>query len=248
MSKVSKAHKHAAKAKPGKVAKPSAAAKGPLKQVKPPARIASKAPPPPPPLSKDKPKPKGITIVNNKPMRRPKPKKVVVMPSLGSPLLGPGSAKKWKPLIPSGPHAPRTDHRLGHAKDDGTKPKSRLDRRELDRFRALLVRKRAELAGDVSRMEGDALQASSGSLSHLPQHMAEQGSEAYDQSLALDIASVDRSLIREIEDAIKRIDNGTFGICEMTGKPISKERLEELPWTRFSIEAARESERRSYRA
>ncbi len=44
------------------------------------------------------------------------------------------------------------------------------------------------------------------------------------------------------------IDNGTYGICELTGKPIKAERLEELPWARYSIEAARELERRSMRA
>ncbi|MBL8990759.1 MAG: TraR/DksA C4-type zinc finger protein, partial [Phycisphaerae bacterium] len=108
------------------------------------------------------------------------------------------------------------------------------------------LKKRSDLVGDVSRMEGEALRGNSGSLSHTPQHIAEQGSEAYEQSLALDLASVDRTLIREIDDALKRIDDGTFGICQLSGKPISKERLEELPWTRYSIEAAREHERRSY--
>ena len=58
--------------------------------------------------------------------------------------------------------------------------------------------------------------------------------------LALDLAAADRKLIKEIDDAIKRVDNGTFGICELTGKPIKAERLEELPWARYTIEAARE--------
>src|SRR5690606_37373601 len=91
-------------------------------------------------------------------------------------------------------------------------------------------------------MESEALSGGSGSLSHLPQHMADQGSDTYDQSLALDLAASQRSLLREIDDAIERIDNGTYGICEMLGKPISAERLEHTPWARFSIEAARRIE------
>jgi RNA polymerase-binding transcription factor DksA len=122
--------------------------------------------------------------------------------------------------------------------------KTPFDKKELAKFKAMLLRKRAELVGDVSSMETEALMGSSGSLSHLPQHMAEQGSDAYGQSLSLDIAAVDRRLIKEIDDALKRIELGTYGVCELTGKPIKADRLEELPWARYSIEAARELERR----
>jgi len=129
---------------------------------------------------------------------------------------------------------------------DSTKPrKSPFDKRQLAKFRAILLRKRAELVGDIATMENEALMGSSGSLSHLPQHMAEQGSDAYGQSLSLDLAAADRRLIKEIDDALARIDQGTYGICELTGKPIKAERLEELPWARYSIEAARELERRA---
>jgi RNA polymerase-binding transcription factor DksA len=75
--------------------------------------------------------------------------------------------------------------------------------------------------------------------------MAEQGSDAAGQSLSLDLAAADRRLIKEIDDALQRIESGTYGVCELTGKPIKIERLEELPWARYSIEAARELERRS---
>lgn len=188
-------------------------------------------------------KPKGITIVTPKPMRKPKPKKIIEMPSLGAPLLGPG-AKKWKPLIPSGPNA-KPVGQIATSTTDISKLKSPFGKKDLERFREILLRKRAELAGDVKNIEGEALQGNSGSLSHMPQHMAEQGTESFDQALNLDIAAVDRNLIREIDDALARIENGTYGLCEMTRKPISRERLEELPWTRFSIEAARELERRT---
>ncbi len=190
-------------------------------------------------------KPKGITIVSQKPMRKPpKPKKILVMPNLGQPLLKPG--QKWKPLIASGPKAPaRTSLNHGHGPNHTLR--THLGKRDLDYYKQVLLRKRAELVGDVSHLEGQALKdASGGALSHTPQHMAEQGSDNFDQGLSLDIAQVDRNLIREIDEAVMRIDKGSYGVCEITHKPISKDRLEELPWTRFSIEGARERERRQY--
>jgi len=197
------------------------------------------------PVVDDKNKPKGITVIDNKPgsgRKPPKPKKVVEMPQLGPPLLSAG--KKWKPLIVSGPNAPKAA-----AKDvnpESLKGKSPLSKKELDHYRGLLLKKRGELVGDVSTMESAALHDASGNLSNTPQHVAEQGSEAYEQSLSLGIAEVDRQLIREIDEALRRIADSSYGLCQRTGKPISKERLDELPWTRLSIEAAREYEKRTF--
>lgn len=192
--------------------------------------------------------PKGITIVTPKPVRKAKPKPKLQMP-VAEPLLKPGG--KWKPLIPSGPKAPPTPTGFGELETaEGGKAgaKAKLPKRELDKYRDILRRKRSELVGDIATMEEEALRQNSGSLSSLPQHMAEQGSDASEQSLSLDLAQVDRNLIREIDEALRRIDDGTYGICELTHKPISADRLAELPWARHSIEAARELERRAYRS
>ncbi len=243
------AAKSSAKPAAASAKKPSAAAATSSKAAAPAKKPAPTAPAPTPAAAPvagapgDRPKPKGITIVNNKPMRKPKPpKKAVEMPSLGAPLLG--GNKKWKPLIPSGPNA-KAEGPVFHA-GSAELPKSPFNKKELERYRDILLKKRSELVGDVANLEGEALNASSGSLSHTPQHLAEQGTESFDQALSLDIAQVDRNLIREIDDALKRIKDGTFGICLLTHKPISKDRLEELPWTRYSIEAARERERREF--
>lgn len=240
------ATKHAPKATAPKAA-PKPAAKPAPKPVAAPAV----APKPAPVLGKDgKPLRKGITIVSPKPMKRPRPKAVPIpIPAGMGQLLGKGSARK--PLIPSGPHAtPLRPLGMQHGDSgpDRAAHKTPYGKKDLEKFRAILMRKRAELVGDISTMENEALKGESGSLSNLPQHIAEQGSEAYEQSLALDLAAADRKLIKEIDDALKRIDLGTYGVCELTGKPIKAERLEELPWARYSIEAARELERRSMRA
>lgn len=123
--------------------------------------------------------------------------------------------------------------------------KSPLNKAQLKEFREILTLKRAELVGDVQSMESEALTGGSGSLSNLPQHMAEQGTDTFDQSMALNIAASKRQTLRDIDAALKRIDDNTFGICEMLGKPIELARLQAEPWTKFSIEGARHKERQS---
>jgi RNA polymerase-binding transcription factor DksA len=184
---------------------------------------------------------KGITIVAPKPVKKVKTK-TLEMPV--EPLIKPGM--KWKPLIASGPKAPPSTGIPGVAAPTEFKPdpKARLAKKELDQYKKILLEKRSELIGDINNMEDEALRQSSGSLSTLPQHMAEQGSDTFEQSLSLDLAQVDRHLLKEIEAALVRIEHGTYGVCERTGKRISAERLAELPWARYSIEAAREMERR----
>jgi len=118
-----------------------------------------------------------------------------------------------------------------------------LTSKELDVFRTLLLEKRRELVGDMSSMERDALRSSSGSnLSNLPMHMADMGTDNYEQEFTLGLMEKDRKLLKEINNALAKIQNGTYGLCEGTGLPISKVRLEAQPWARFSIEFARKME------
>lgn len=191
--------------------------------------------------------PKGITIVTPRPMRKPRVKPKVQMP-VSVPLIKPGA--RWKPLIPSGPKATPTGMvgatPAGLMRDGSQKSRPKMPKRDLEKYRTILLRKRSELVGDVSNMEDEALRQSSGALSHQPQHMAEQGTDAFEQAMSLDLAAVDRTLIREIDDALARIDAGTYGVCERTGVLIAPERLAELPWAKYSIEAARALERRPY--
>jgi DnaK suppressor protein len=120
-----------------------------------------------------------------------------------------------------------------------------LKARELEFFRDLLVAKRRELLGDVHSMEEEALRSASGSnLSNLPIHMADMGTDNYEQEFTLGLVEKDRQLLREINVALQKIRDGTYGICEGTGKPITKARLEAKPWAKYSIEHARKLESR----
>jgi DnaK suppressor protein len=117
--------------------------------------------------------------------------------------------------------------------------------KELEHYRDLLLAKRRELVGDMSAMEREALRTSGGTnLSTLPIHMADMGTDNYEQEFTLGLVEKDRNLLKEINSALAKIMNGTYGLCEGTGKPISSARLEAAPWARFSIEWARQLERR----
>jgi DnaK suppressor protein len=73
--------------------------------------------------------------------------------------------------------------------------------------------------------------------------MADMGTDNYEQEFTLTLVETDRKLLREINHALAKIQNGTYGICEGTGKPITKARLEAQPWARYSIEYAKQMER-----
>jgi len=72
----------------------------------------------------------------------------------------------------------------------------------------------------------------------MPIHMADIGTDTYEQEFSLGLMDSERRLVREILDALRRIEQGTYGICEGTGKPIPKGRLEANPWARYCVEYA----------
>ncbi|MHB1158337.1 MAG: TraR/DksA family transcriptional regulator [Phycisphaerales bacterium] len=122
--------------------------------------------------------------------------------------------------------------------------KTKMSKPELLHYRTLLLVKRAELIGDIDGMADSALRGKDTSnLSTMPLHMADVGSDNYDQDLMLGLMESERKLLREIDDALHRIAEGTFGVCQATGKLINKARLEAKPWAKYCIEAARELER-----
>jgi len=123
------------------------------------------------------------------------------------------------------------------------KAKSRLTPDDLKTFRELLLNKRREVMSAIDGMETEALRTNSGESSGMPIHMADVGSDAYEQDLQLGISASERERIIEIDAALSRIAEGTYGICEVSGKAIRKARLRAKPWARMTIDTAREEER-----
>jgi len=123
------------------------------------------------------------------------------------------------------------------------KKKVRLNAADIEHFKQLLLEKRHEIVGNVNEMKDEALKKSrldaSGDLSSMPIHMADIGTDNYEQEFALGLMDSERKLLNEIDDALQRIENKTYGICEATGKPIGKARLQAQPWARYCVEHAR---------
>ncbi|MCB1122767.1 MAG: TraR/DksA C4-type zinc finger protein, partial [Verrucomicrobiae bacterium] len=83
----------------------------------------------------------------------------------------------------------------------------------------------------------------SGDIASYSQHMADEGTDNFDRDFALSLVSSEQEALAEIEDAIKRIYNGTYGICEITGEPIATERLMAVPFTKHSLEGQKQLEK-----
>lgn len=74
-------------------------------------------------------------------------------------------------------------------------------------------------------------------------HMGDSGTDNFDRDFALSLLSSDQDAVYEIDEAIKRIEKGTYGVCELTNKPIPKARLDAIPWARFTVEAQAQLEK-----
>jgi RNA polymerase-binding transcription factor DksA len=111
----------------------------------------------------------------------------------------------------------------------------------------LLLEKLEEITGDVDHLESGSLKSSradaAGDLSSMPIHMADIGSDNYEQEFSLGLMSSERKIVREIIAALKRIDEGTYGICEGTGEPIPLPRLNGIPWARYCVQFAEKLEK-----
>jgi len=94
----------------------------------------------------------------------------------------------------------------------------------------------------LSQMSGLAKESAE-EMSNYSLHMADSGTDNFDRDFALSLLSSDQDAIYEIEEALKRIEKNTYGICELTGKQIPKTRLDAIPWTRFTVEAQSQLER-----
>jgi len=123
--------------------------------------------------------------------------------------------------------------------------KTGLNKKDLDEFLQLLLEKRSEIIGNVQGME-DARNASLGDIAHMPLHMADVGSDNFEQEFTLGLMESEREMLREIEDALVRMREGYYGVCLDSGRPIDRMRLEFAPWAKYCIEVARMREKRGW--
>ncbi|MGK7370136.1 MAG: TraR/DksA family transcriptional regulator [Candidatus Halalkalibacterium sp. M3_1C_030] len=121
--------------------------------------------------------------------------------------------------------------------------KTPFDSQELEYFRSLLLEKRKAAEKELDAIDKNITnlnEADDADYSSVAHHMGDVGSDVEEQDLNYQLKERTQKFIEEIDDALERIENGTYGICKATGEKISKGRLESVPHTRYSIAAKEE--------
>jgi len=114
----------------------------------------------------------------------------------------------------------------------------KLTSAEIKKFKTMLLAKLTEILGNVTSMETETLRRDRSDLSNMPIHMADLGTDNYEIENTLGLMDSERKILIEIDNALKRIDDGTYGICESRGERIPRERLKAIPWARYCVACA----------
>ena len=117
-----------------------------------------------------------------------------------------------------------------------------LTKKQLKEQLNRLLDLRTRVTGEILSINRDSL-----SQNERDPSLSDQGTDTFDREFALNQLSSEQDILFEIDEAIRRIENGTYGICEMTNEPINIERLETLPYVRHSIKAQSELEKGHHR-
>ena len=136
-----------------------------------------------------------------------------------------------KPAAPAPVHKPAAP---AHAAPAGRK----LTPKEVREFREVLLSLRERVSGEYSTLSRDNLEANQRDPS-----LSDQGTDTFDREMELNMMGGEQEVLFEIDAALRRIEKGTYGICELTGQPINIERLQALPYVRYTVRAQSELEK-----
>jgi DnaK suppressor protein len=179
-------------------------------------------------------KPKKKTT-SRKPVKKPAARKAVAAPkkkpatSRPSVKKGRSSGRKESSMILANSHRPRK-----------LDPFVRGQKEKLLQLRDAMVDSMAGVAQDTLRSRAEGSEASAFGM-----HQADAGSDAYDRDFALSLLSQEQDALYEIDQALKRIELGTYGVCEMSGKQIPRARLEAIPFARYTVECQSQLEKQN---
>jgi len=126
--------------------------------------------------------------------------------------------------------------------------KKKFNKKELTEFKKMILKKKDEVLDEIQHISDDTLKKSqkeaSGDISGYTYHMADVATDTYDREFSLGLASNGRELLYELEDALKRIEDGSFGICEGCKCVITKGRLKAVPNARFCVACQQKKEKK----
>ncbi len=216
----------AKKSSPRKASRPA-----PKPAKKAPAKKASKKTPVKKAAAKKAPAKKAVT--------KPVPRKATVRKAM---------KKAAKKAVRKAAAKPAVRPAAARKKSAPAPAKARAFRKEeLAQFRAMLQKQLELVQGNLNALAGDNLKRSpldsTGDISSHSTHMADHGTDNFDRELALSLASSRQDSIYEIEDAIRRIDEGEYGTCQSCGKPVERPRLKALPFAKKCVACQSAAER-----
>ncbi len=220
---------HAAKKPAKKAASKKAATKRKASVKKKPARVGKKKITKPKARTKAKVKPKHAPARKSAKSSKPAAPTVRSLNGKAKKLQG---KNRNQTLAIIGNHVKPKERRLD--------PFTRGQKDRLLQLRDAMVDSMAGVAQDTLRARAEGSEASAFGM-----HQADAGSDAYDRDFALSLLSQEQDALYEIDEALKRIELGTYGKCEMSGKPISRARLEAIPFARFTVECQSQLEKQS---
>lgn len=126
--------------------------------------------------------------------------------------------------------------------------KKKLNKKELAHFKKLILKRKEEILDGIKHISEDTLKKSpkeaSGDISGYTYHMADVATDTYDREFSLGLASSERELLYELDDAMKKIEEGTFGVCEECKLPITKTRLKAVVSCRLCVRCQEKKEKK----
>ena len=126
--------------------------------------------------------------------------------------------------------------------------KKKLTKKDLLYFKKLILKRKEEVLDEIKHISEDTLKKSqkdaAGDISGYTYHMADIATDTYDREFSLSLASNERKVIYEIDDAIKKIEEGTYGVCEECESLIAKTRLKALPYARLCLKCQQKLEKK----
>jgi len=126
--------------------------------------------------------------------------------------------------------------------------KKKYNKKELNEFKKIILKKKEEVLDDIKHISDDTLKKSqkeaSGDISGYTYHMADVATDTYDREFSLGLASNERKLLYELDDAFKKIEEGEFGVCENCKSLIAKSRLKAVPQARLCVKCQEKKEKR----
>ncbi len=126
--------------------------------------------------------------------------------------------------------------------------KNKFNKKDLADFKKIILKKKEDILDEIKHISEDTLKKSqkeaSGDISGYTYHMADVATDAYDREFSLSLASNERKILYELDDALKKIEDGAFGICEECKTLIAKNRLKAVPYARLCVKCQEKREKR----